>query len=291
MPEKQIITDPAEAADIRKRLVDPRRIRQIALVALEDQPRVEGFKSENSFIISAWSATNRDCYAVSKELPEPKLSIHVGPGTGLLTLATLAGEQATYLLHTLPERARAFIQTKRIPAYPPNRSGPGEFCLVTIYEDPAAGEFELATEDAELVPEFNAAGERLIELPPETSVAAQGENGDLEGHLARNALMWNIWVSMGVTEQTLLPVSFFFLCASKDAAQTLEAGLKSQGLRVTTEVRRKLLLLKEWSITASEEGNWTLDRLQTRTPELHAAAKNAEAQLQAVEAKISANLK
>ncbi len=165
MPEKRIIVDRYEAANVRRRLVDPRRIKQIVLVATEDQPPISGYKTEGSMVYSAWAATNKTCYSMRRELTQPELAVHIGRGSGVDSLVDHTMQHANELIDKVPRRVRVRVQFKSIPNYPAQRGGPREFGLLTVAEDDSAQKSEVLIIGVdEIVPECDVSGQRLVEI-------------------------------------------------------------------------------------------------------------------------------
>ena len=95
---------------------------------------------------------------------------------------------------------------------------------------------------------------------------AYGVESLLGDELAKDVSLWRQWQEDGVTGQTTLSVDFSFYSTDETAAQELGESLRRAGMR-QVEVRktRTLLLLKGWTVSAVEEGTWSLEKLQDRS--------------------------
>jgi hypothetical protein len=286
MADLRVVTDPREAADVYKRLIDPRRIAQIVLVATEDEPAITGFPTPQTLPISAWMAVNPTCHAVFKQLDEPPISAAVARGTGLAKLGEGAATLAFERMSAMPGTALTYLQFKSIPAYPPNRTGPREFALLTICRDDAVDQSDVVhLREGELLPSCDAAGTPLVEL----RVAADTEtHPELAAHLQRNELMWDVWIQAGVTETTSLPVDFHFYATKQPAAESLRRGLEQMGMAVALKSTRTLLFLKGWELTATETARWTLRKLQARTRDVFELASSLDVSLEGIGAAMPA---
>ncbi len=276
MPEKRTVVNSYEAAALRRRLVDPRRIKQIVLVATDDQPAVGGYATERVLPISAWAATNKTCHSLIGDFSKVDVATHIGGGTGVEGLVKLSTNFAHALLSDLTNEARVHVQFKEINKYPADRIGPRHFSLLTVSaSEPNQTNNLLIVGGDEIVPEFDLDGRRLIEIQVDP-VGVEPANDELRAHLARNQAMWELWTSMGVTEQTCLCVDFHFSSKDNEATRKLTDLLQSKGFKVSTTPRRTLFFSKSWDTEASQSAWWTLDRLQWRTVELfeHAATLN-----------------
>jgi hypothetical protein len=90
---------------------------------------------------------------------------------------------------------------------------------------------------------------------------------DLEGHLRRNALLWENWLSHGITEGMTFVVDFHFYATKEQIAQNLVTSLEAAGFIVEQTMTRTLIFLRGWEIEASEKSEWTLEYLNERTRE------------------------
>jgi hypothetical protein len=284
--EKRVVTNRDEASVVRQRLIDPRRIKQITLVATDDQPRIDGYKTERIFPVSVWAATNPACHKLLVDYTEIPVSTHMGSGTGTEGLVKLAIDHATAALRNVSGNCRARLQFKEIPNYPADRSGPGQCGLVTIDEDNANENQRVIIIGGDaLIPARDAQGGELIEFRVESGTA-QPTNAGLQGHLARNEQMWAVWSKMGISEQTCLRVDFQFYSAQKQSTERLTETLQAKQFAVSAQPKRTLLFLKGWDITASESAWWTLERLQWQTRELYQLAERLDIGLEGVGALI-----
>jgi hypothetical protein len=289
MSEKRIVTNRDEAAVVRQRLIDPRHLKQITLVATDDQPRIEGYKTERTLPLSVWAATNPACHKILGDYTAIPVSTQIGSGTGTEGLVKLAVECATAALHNVPGNCRARLQFKEIPNYPAERSGPRQCSLVTIDEDDANENQRVTIIGGDaLIPARDALGGELVEFRVESGISQPTVDG-LQGHLARNEQMWAVWSKMGVTEQTCLHVDFQFRSAQKQSTERLAEALQAKGFTVSAQPKRTLLFLKGWDITASESAWWTLERLQWRTQELYQLAESVDVGLEGVGALVGAS--
>lgn len=168
MQEKRIITDPKTAMDVLKSLVDPRSIKVITLITTEDQSPINGFHFESDLTYSAWASRNKTCYSILKNLEIPELKVFVGQGSSLEDRMKLASDFALSLIKKFSNeyiKVRAFIQPMGIPQYPPGRSGPRSFYLITTCFDNKIKKNEIIIIDNdEILPEFDADGNQLVEF-------------------------------------------------------------------------------------------------------------------------------
>jgi hypothetical protein len=175
--EKQIITSGTVAAKLQLCLVDPRAIESIVLITTQDEPSIQGYKNANSFVLSIWASVNKNCWAVLKELPEPRIAVHIGPGFGAEACAAVAADFIKSFLERSPRDPTlcAFLQYKGVPQYPPGRNGPRSFHLITICANVKLPKHEIRqlTGDDALLPEYNAVGTQLVEFR-ETNAPAPG---------------------------------------------------------------------------------------------------------------------
>lgn len=92
--------------------------------------------------------------------------------------------------------------------------------------------------------------------------------GELADDIRDNEALWAEWQAHGVTEGTELKVEFHFYAARTAAGEDLEKRLRSAGFAVQSRTTRTLWVLKGLSVTASEQGAWTLERLNRRVEEM-----------------------
>jgi hypothetical protein len=85
---------------------------------------------------------------------------------------------------------------------------------------------------------------------------------ELEGDVS----LWRRWQEDGVTESTLLSVDFSFNASDETVAQELANILRQAGLtQVEVRMTQTLLVFKNWTVSAVEEGTWSLEKLQDRS--------------------------
>jgi hypothetical protein len=283
MMAKRVITDPEAARNLSKRLVDPRSIVQIILVATEDQPAISGFPTPQTLPISAFAAANPACHAILKELPEPQIRSGVVKGSGIAALSEGAATGAFNEMATMPRNATTYLQIKTIPTYKEGRSGPTEFALLTICRDESAARSDVVfVRDGELVPSHDATGAPLVEIKVDAP-----DPPALTAHLERNEQLWDTWMSLGVTEQRAIRVDFEFHATNRSAADELQKDLEQLGLSVALAPTRTLFIFKGWRITGSENARWTRERLQSQTRVLFDLARKHDVTLQSIGAAIS----
>lgn len=250
--------------------IDPTRIVSIVLVATEDQPPITGFPKPQTFPLSAWAAVNPTLHAISKELPEPPISSQIVPGAGLKDLADRATTLALDLMSKLDHKAITYLQFKTIPAYPPNRTGPQVFALLTVCRDDSAARSDVVN----------------LQSQPLLPLDASQDAPELAAHLRRNEIMWRAWRQYGINEHTKLSVDFQFAAGKLAAAETLRDRLQQIGFTVALTPKRSLMVFKSVDVQATEQAAWPLDRLQTRTRELFQLAASLGISLQGIGAAI-----
>ena len=212
MPETRVVVDYHEAAYLRRRLVDPRRVTQILLVATDSEPPIQGYATERVLPTSAWRSSNKECYDALGDLSKVEASTHIGKGVGLDGLVKLALTVAEAIVGGSAGKLRACVQFKAINKYPPDRDGPRQYSLLTIVDEENASKSEVHVLGGdELVPAFDLAGTPLVKIESDQASAGLSDE-DLKAHLERNQSMWAIWGSLGVTELKCLRVDFQF-CA------------------------------------------------------------------------------
>ena len=96
-----------------------------------------------------------------------------------------------------------------------------------------------------------------------TIMKAYGVDSLLGDELAKDVSLWRQWQKDGVTESTPLAVDFFFYASDETAAQALADALGQAGMSKVAVCRsRTLWVFKGWTISAIEEGTWSLEKLQ-----------------------------
>ena len=288
MPEMRVFANPHEARAFEPRLVDPRRIGRIILIATASEPPIQGFPNERVFPISSWKATNADCGAVLGDSAHLALDVHIGPGDRIDELVELALGFAATIRSAAAGLTQTHIQFKKIPAYPANRSGPREFALLTVsFSDEFHQSCVHIIGGDALVPVCDMTGTALVQSSPAEAIAAPLDD-DLAAHLSRNEEMWAAWSALGVSEKTCLQADFHFAEAPGELAAPLMQFLTDQGFQTSAVSRRSFFRLKGQQVTAAESAWWTLDRLQWRTRQLYEAGAKWKVGLDGVGAAIPA---
>lgn len=98
----------------------------------------------------------------------------------------------------------------------------------------------------------------------------------LSDELRQTEELWRIWTQRGVSDGSTLSVDFHFYAARAAAGERLAAALRDAGYGVQVNTTRTLLIFKAMRIEATEHGEWTLERLLTRTRELVAVAERLD---------------
>jgi hypothetical protein len=95
---------------------------------------------------------------------------------------------------------------------------------------------------------------------------AYGVDSLLGDELAKDESLWRRWQEDGVTESTNLSVDFSFYATDEAAAQALAESLRRAGMsQVEVRKTRTLWVFKGWTVSAVEEGTWSLEKLQNRS--------------------------
>jgi hypothetical protein len=157
------------ATTIKNCLVDPRDIKTITLLTTEDEAPIRGFQTQESLAVSLWASLNKNCYEVLRGLPQPQLTVFVGPGSGPEARAALSAELAGGIIERSQNdqvKLVVFIQDGVVPQYPPGRSGPRHFHLVTMCRCAEAKKHQIRTlgKDVSIIPSHDAAGRQVVEF-------------------------------------------------------------------------------------------------------------------------------
>lgn len=169
MPAEQIVTNQDAAKDIMNRLVDPREIEAIILATTQDQSKIEGYTTDAVLVISLWAAVNKTCYDVLQNIDLPDLLVRIGPGSGADDRASFSNSIIKSIIDSRPidkSKVIAFVQSSSVPQYPPMRSGPSDFWLLTVCGCDRAQKHEirLLDKNSSILPEYSADGRKLVEF-------------------------------------------------------------------------------------------------------------------------------
>jgi len=100
------------------------------------------------------------------------------------------------------------------------------------------------------------------------------------GHfLAQNEATWDELEKSGLKTGAPFGIEFRLHATKQEAADQILPILQAHGMKIEVKQTRVLMLLKSWSITATEEAQWTLERLQQRTKEIFVEGEKSGAQL------------
>lgn len=164
--------DPSEAENVRLRLVDPKSIRRINMLYGSGEPAIRGFGSPENFAMSVWAGANPALFKVFASLQcEPRVGVYpledIPSGCRVLEAAC---DLALKIVGAAPNAGfgvRIIVQSKRVPQFPAGLSGPGYVCFLTVVSTSPSEKPVITTSDIELLSEFDASGERLVEFRKE----------------------------------------------------------------------------------------------------------------------------
>ena len=88
---------------------------------------------------------------------------------------------------------------------------------------------------------------------------------DLSWQLKTNEALWQRWLDFGITPGAEFEIEFHFFTTKENSADALITGLEKSGFTARKNVRRTLLILKDWYITVPIFQTWTLDALNDQT--------------------------
>jgi len=90
--------------------------------------------------------------------------------------------------------------------------------------------------------------------------------------LERNKVLWRESENLGLEPGASFGVDFEFYATKPEEKEQMIPVLQARGMKVEVKQTRVLIVFKGWHIKATEEAQWTLERLQKRTEEIYLEA-------------------
>jgi hypothetical protein len=155
--EKQLRIDRDSWEKLRALTIDPDAIVELVMFVMSDEPPISG-ATELEFVVSSWASTNPTLSRVAlKGAFHPQVRVGVVPASwGAEGLSRAASSEPATLIERAKSEGRRVgvaVQVKDITRLPSGMTGPGKFCILTVWRHDRPGDSPLVITDRELLPE------------------------------------------------------------------------------------------------------------------------------------------